>query len=181
MRRTYGLKSIPTVFNKVIYKSRLEARWAVFFDKLGVEAFYEYEGFQLRDGWYVPDFYVPSMNAWFEVKPTEFTYHESQLLYELGEATGRRVVFLSGDMVYRDPEDHNGLGGFECDCDEPYFFCVCPHCFKVGIEFDGRGARVCGDKCLPDQDKGYSADNWRLIDAFNYASKFQFNEWMHKS
>jgi hypothetical protein len=36
-------------------------------------------------------------------------------------------------------------GGYTV-CDGPYLFCLCPWCGKVGVEFDGRGARVCGYK-----------------------------------
>jgi hypothetical protein len=28
--------------------------------------------------------------------------------------------------------------------DSPYFFCVCPWCGRLGLEFEGRSARVCG-------------------------------------
>jgi hypothetical protein len=160
----------------VKYKSRLEARWAVFFDILGVETLYEYEGYQLPSGWYLPDFYVPLMDAWFEVKPTEFTKHEDQLCEELSTVTQQRVVMLSGNITHKD----NPYGGFvtwsgESLWDCYYQFCTCPICGKVGIEFEGRGERVCGDKCVPRKDKGHSGNDPRLIQAFSVASKYQFS------
>lgn len=52
-----SLKPIPTEYKGHLFRSRLEARWAVFFDACGVEWEYEPEGFDLGDGiHYLPDF-----------------------------------------------------------------------------------------------------------------------------
>lgn len=64
-----NLKPIQTVYNGYKFRSRLEARWAVFFDALGVEYQYEPEGFDLDGIYYLPDFWLPKMGFWFEVKP----------------------------------------------------------------------------------------------------------------
>ena len=51
------LKAIETIYRGVRFRSRLEARWAVFFDACGIEWEYEPEGYDLGDGvWYLPDF-----------------------------------------------------------------------------------------------------------------------------
>jgi len=51
------IKAIETVYNGYRFRSRLEARWAVFFDALGVKYEYEPEGFELPSGErYLPDF-----------------------------------------------------------------------------------------------------------------------------
>ena len=51
------LKPIETIYNGYRFRSRLEARWAVFFDALGVRYEYEPEGFDLGNGlYYLPDF-----------------------------------------------------------------------------------------------------------------------------
>lgn len=51
------MKAIETVYNGYRFRSRLEARWAVFFDELGLDWEYEPEGFDLGDGvYYLPDF-----------------------------------------------------------------------------------------------------------------------------
>lgn len=53
------IKPIETVYNGYRFRSRLEARWAVFFDVLGVKYEYEPEGFELPSGaHYLPDFRV---------------------------------------------------------------------------------------------------------------------------
>lgn len=53
------IQSIETDYNGYRFRSRLEARWAVFFDALGVEYEYEPEGFELPSGRrYLPDFRI---------------------------------------------------------------------------------------------------------------------------
>lgn len=52
------VKPIETHYNGYRFRSRLEARWAVFFDALGVKYEYEPEGFQKNGLCYLPDFRV---------------------------------------------------------------------------------------------------------------------------
>ena len=48
-----------TLYKGIQFRSRLEARWAVFFDALGLKWEYEPEGYRMEDGTcYLPDFYV---------------------------------------------------------------------------------------------------------------------------
>jgi hypothetical protein len=64
------IKAIETRYKGYRFRSRLEARWAVFFDALGIEWEYEFEGFVLPNGTsYLPDFYLPDLGIWVEVKP----------------------------------------------------------------------------------------------------------------
>ena len=51
------MKAIQTEYKGYLFRSRLEARWAVFFDACGVRWEYEPEGYDLGDGiYYLPDF-----------------------------------------------------------------------------------------------------------------------------
>lgn len=68
-------KAVPkeTWYGGYRFRSRLEARWAVYFDAMGIEYRYEPEGYELKryDGTtvsYLPDFYFPDMGTWGEVK-----------------------------------------------------------------------------------------------------------------
>ena len=71
------IKAIETRYKGYRFRSRLEARWAVFFDALGLEWEYEPEGFDLNGIYYLPDLKVfyPGRSPeekhyeWFEVKP----------------------------------------------------------------------------------------------------------------
>lgn len=52
-------QAIDTYYNGYKFRSRLEARWAVFFDALGVKYEYEPDGFKLPSGkCYLPDFRI---------------------------------------------------------------------------------------------------------------------------
>jgi hypothetical protein len=53
------VKAIETAYKGYRFRSRLEARWAVFFDALGIVWEYEKEGFELPSGRYLPDFWIP--------------------------------------------------------------------------------------------------------------------------
>lgn len=65
----YSIAVIPTEYRGRTYRSRLEARWAAFFDRLGLA--HEYEPFDL--GAWSPDFLLTDINTLVEVKPlTEF-------------------------------------------------------------------------------------------------------------
>lgn len=69
-----NIKAIETQYKGYRFRSRLEARWAVFFDALGVEWEYEAEGFDLgNEGFYLPDFWLPKFcgyGMFAEVKHT---------------------------------------------------------------------------------------------------------------
>lgn len=66
------IKAIETCYNGYRFRSRLEARWAVFFDELGIKWTYEEEGFDCDGVWYLPDFYLPDYRCLFEVKRAGF-------------------------------------------------------------------------------------------------------------
>jgi len=67
------IKAIETQYKGYRFRSRLEARWAVFFDALGIKWEYEPEGFEYQEEnetfRYLPDFYLPELSAWAEIKP----------------------------------------------------------------------------------------------------------------
>lgn len=88
------MKAIETEYKGYRFRSRLEARFAVFFDCLGIRWDYEVEGFVLDNGvWYLPDFYLPTFNGgmWVEVKPKEFTEQEKEKCRLLCEGTKKGV------------------------------------------------------------------------------------------
>jgi hypothetical protein len=62
------IKAIETQYNGYRFRSRLEARWAVFFDTLGITYEYEKEGYDLDGTWYLPDFWLPDLKLWVETK-----------------------------------------------------------------------------------------------------------------
>ena len=58
------MKAIQTKYKGYLFRSRLEARWAVFFDACGVDWEYEPEGYDLGDGIrYLPDFLLHGLEG----------------------------------------------------------------------------------------------------------------------
>lgn len=89
------LKALPTLWNGITFRSRGEARWAVFFDKAGIDWEYEKEGFDVGGRWYLPDFYLPEFPFWFEVKPDE-TEEDLAHFGELCRLSGKRGLIAFG-------------------------------------------------------------------------------------
>ena len=53
------IKAINTIYKGYKFRSRLEARWGVFLDEMGVKYEYETEGYDLHyNGYYLPDFNI---------------------------------------------------------------------------------------------------------------------------
>ena len=95
------INPIETKYKGYKFRSRLEARWAVFFVKMGIKFQYEPDGFKLDSGWYLPDFWLPQVKMWAEVKPNEFTKREYCLAYDLSKSTGRPCLMLVGEPDFR--------------------------------------------------------------------------------
>ena len=91
------IKAIETRYNGYRFRSRLEARWAIFFDIQGIKYEYELEGFDLgAAGYYLPDFYLPVVKMWGEVKPIELTEEERRKAEALATMTLRPCLMLIG-------------------------------------------------------------------------------------
>lgn len=68
------IKSIETWYKGIKFRSRLEARWAVFFDACGIKYEYEPEGYEINGEKYLPDFYLPELETYAEVKGQRLGY-----------------------------------------------------------------------------------------------------------
>lgn len=89
------------------FRSRFLARWAVFFDEMGIRWEYEPPGFALTNGvCYRPDFYLPELHVWVEIKPNhDIPYSDRQKIarfaYEKNEPCllivgipGKQIMYL---------------------------------------------------------------------------------------
>jgi hypothetical protein len=160
------MRPIETKYKGCRFRSRLEARWAVFFDALGIRWWYEPEGFMMRfdyeafaGGWdaseeellkdgvpqtfkhldgkeymYLPDFYLPELDYWIEIKgpnPTkeelEKTFMLSHMLHESRttipkteteegkviismDFPNRGIFIIYGDVPWPHPQKGNIFG-----------------------------------------------------------------------
>ena len=100
------IKAIETKYKGYRFRSRLEARWAVFFDAFPLKWEYEPEGFDLgEDGYYLPDFYLPEMDMWVEVKPDVLLINgERDKIEALARMTDKRVLLAVGVPALRNYE-----------------------------------------------------------------------------
>lgn len=109
------IAAIPTEYMGTIFRSRLEARWAVFFDFMGIKWEYEPQCFEKeyeRVIKYLPDFYLPEFDCWAEVKGTQnnlnadwdskmkhiLDYHPSPIHNSVGSDKG--FIILGSIPVY---------------------------------------------------------------------------------
>lgn len=94
------IKAIETVYRGYRFRSRLEARWAVFFDTLHIDFDYEPEGYDLAEaGYYLPDFYLPDLRLWVEVKPHEADHNEKWKAKSFAEQLGQNIAILQGRIT----------------------------------------------------------------------------------
>jgi hypothetical protein len=134
-----GAAPIETRYAGHRFRSRLEARWAVFFDALGIRWEYEPQGFVIpRSGGgstpYLPDFLLPECGTWVEVKGSEDSLDHGLMedaAVHLPRAWGAPTLLLLGPIPEPLPESEDlgwlGLSADTCD---------------YGYEFDGP---VCED------------------------------------
>jgi hypothetical protein len=93
------IQAIQTNYAGHLFRSRLEARWAVFLDDLRVPWRYESEGFDLDGLAYLPDFWLPVQRCWLEVKPRAVeTPADWEKCRRLAAASGRPVFMLSDEF-----------------------------------------------------------------------------------
>ena len=155
--------SMPTKWNGTSFRSRLEARWAIFFDTMRPKIPYVYEPELIATPWgpYLPDFWLPTLRTFFIVKPDPINIEEEQKAFWIGEqgfgvfiaegpipktfdmTKGWSIDFV-GEERYR-PRDagqyiYTGSGS---NWDSPVTFCQCNKCGIVGIQFSGFATRLC--------------------------------------
>jgi hypothetical protein len=195
------LRAIETWHNGRLYRSRTEARWAVFFEALREPFEYELEGFVLapvpmddinidpsiywdeEDVFYVPDFWLPRSQQWIEVKPDIGDEGYDRLTLEkahrLAYHSGYAVRILCGTPGFVCPyQEHPSYRGY-IPSDYMYLWCECQNCGAVGLEFEGRSERL-SCKHGTGNDKGYNWRTDRLQEAFETAAKHRF-DWRNKN
>jgi len=152
---------IPTEWRGITFRSRLEARWAMFFDGAGIAWEYEAEAYELPSGRYLPDFWLPAVvgpgtpgvpGVHFEVKGTEPTDAEMRRCFELSDLLGGGVAYVAWGGLPTAPYDVLAPAGTVArdiefvasqSHDMGYWFCDCTRCGTVGVQFEARAERNC--------------------------------------
>ena len=163
-----GIGAIETEYNGIRFRSRLEARWSIFFDHLNVSHSYEYEAYKLDEKTvYLPDFWLPDQKLFVEIKPQYPSRAEAYKCTRLSEVVRGRVACCIGDPMrqfqtidYSEPWEArvSGImfhcntsyqGHVESHLDENgcYWWCECPVCSAVDLSFEGGSDAVyCGHR-----------------------------------
>ncbi len=68
----------------------------MFFKNAGIQYSYEHEGFKLEGRWYLPDFWLPEIRFWFEVKGDEPRDEEQSLCEVLASQSSYDVLLAVG-------------------------------------------------------------------------------------
>jgi hypothetical protein len=170
------IRPIETVYNGYRFRSRLEARWAVFFNTLNVRYEYESEGFELGDGIrYLPDFWLPDHRCWVEIKPPgEWAYHHECLLLAQ-QSDCRLVLYITGNHW---PGEY-GIAPHPITSDE--FGAQSPWLFALGrkddrelwIRNDDIGA-YCLNQIISGDSRYPLVDSLRLMGAYRAARQARF-------
>lgn len=102
------IKSIPTEYSGYLFRSRLEARWAFYFDRSSIAWDYEPEGFRIDSKTkYLPDFWLPEQKCFVEIKPN-VNPARKEVAKCKAVSTKYKMVLICGDplehraMVYVD-------------------------------------------------------------------------------
>jgi len=102
------IKPIETEYKGYKFRSRLEARWAVFFDAIGSKWKYEAEGYEIEGVRYLPDFEIENEDNKFfiEIKPNFITEEEERKAELLSIAYGGIVAIFKNDPfeIINNPE-----------------------------------------------------------------------------
>ena len=115
-----GLKPIETRAYGHRFRSRLEAHWAVAFTEASIWWRYEPEGFDLGEaGLYLPDFWLPQVSMWAEVKPDRPTHGELRKVAALANSSGHSCLLLIGPpaaVAYWAVTPHDNPDAWEISC-----------------------------------------------------------------
>ena len=108
------LNPLETRYDGCLFRSRREARWAVFFNTASIPWEYEEQGYDLGDaGWYLPDFRInrgTPAEHFFEVKGVTPTREELAKAAALTEQSKLPVYVYYADVRLPAPADLADMG-----------------------------------------------------------------------
>lgn len=156
---TEGIEPVPRDYRGTEFRSSLEANWAATLDSLSIEWEYEPKTFTLPSGeGYLPDFYLPKVGTWIEVKGTGIprvekaralaemlachcppgacscTWYGGQIVL-IGHPSLRTEYKRFGTVSWSDAVGGNALLGRCTSCDHnswvrPRISLACRHCHR---------------------------------------------------
>lgn len=139
---------IPTRHKGRFYRSRLEARWSVFFDSMGIQFRYEPERFKLTDGsTYLPDFYLPEYDWFCEVKPDIRALIRAPKAFLMARDLRLSVMVLDGEPDFK---EYIGFQPYTEESKSVVFDGGIPFSLDVDAFRDCRGRRLWAEPAYND-------------------------------
>lgn len=188
-----AIRPIETLYAGHRFRSRLEARWAVFFTRLGLDWEYEPQGYHVgpRQDWYLPDFHLPKLNLYAEVKPPRpdvrdpegvkrWQFFAGQVAFDWESG---RTAMLVGQVPNPDAVDPMGPPRAYEWWEQPVVmlgdwhaaWCACPTGEHFDIQFQARGARIlCGCPRIQDDRMYYTGNHPAIVNAYAAARLARF-------
>lgn len=192
-------KPIETTYGGCRFRSRLEARWAVFFTRLGLDWEYESQGYRAafevgpegKRFAYLPDFHLPQLGLYVEVKPAmpdhvdpegvkRWQFFAGTVAFEWDH--GRTAMFC-GAIPDPDTVDHMGPPRAEHWYEQKIVmladwhtaWCSCPTGRHYDIQFQARGGRVhCGCPRIQDDRVYFTGNDPTILNAYGAARSARF-------
>ncbi len=192
------IKPKPTRYKDTLFRSRLEARWAVFYDLLGIRWEYEKEQAFVTGArtWgpeygYKPDFFLPQWGYWIEIKPYKPDQKAMDKAAGWARNFGDTFIFFGDHTVPKSESESAYLFYLNTrddlvHKDTGYYWCECQVCGKIDIRGGGGWPMSCDESCIthekhellektnPDLLSGEASP--RLVRAYHIARHWQFND-----
>jgi hypothetical protein len=179
-------QAIETKYNGHLFRSRLEARWAVWLDSLGIKYSYELQGFDLDGDAYLPDFWLPFPSGtawaqgtppvagyWLEIKPAPLSEHEEKLLSKLAQHTKHNTLAFAGDPWPGEFALYTAAGQGHLSFKPPT---LCPLCegsgagYAMPVEREWRGKQFTALKANPCLCQTAPAECWLQFNLHGFFS-----------
>lgn len=110
--RPLNIKAKATTWRGIEFRSRLEAKWAIFFTALRIKWSYEPKWVELPQArgpslFYKPDFFLPGLDLWVEVKPVRKLVEAERIKawHFVLNGHANRLLVLQSELYPTSPND----------------------------------------------------------------------------
>jgi hypothetical protein len=183
------LEALETKYKDILFRSKLEARWAIYYDSLLIPWQYEPETYKLSGGiLYCPDFWLPEQKCYIEIKGEEGGFPTDNAIKKaekLAEESKNKVYIFYGDIpdparLYKNNSEESSLVFVDGNgYDFMHWWCKCIHCGKLDIQFEGRSGRIecCEKNKSTDENDYLNANDSIFINAYKTSRSYRFWEY----
>jgi hypothetical protein len=180
LRGKSSIKAIETLYGGRRYRSRVEAKWNIFLEALGIDNRYEEEGYTFDGMCYLPDFWLPNHQCWIEIKGEEPSADELEKACLLSLYKEKPVYIFFGETWLPNQQKHEGA--YCCSngkAEKGYFWYECLTCKAIGLgSSQNSSCFSCQCSLALSPTNNYSNSSNRLLEAYTLArqARFEYKE-----